>query len=378
LKLKSLFIGRVHIGIVSIIFIIGLSYVLLFYLHNITEQEVRKSLFDQQVQSQMEATKSISEHISSDLSLVMNMLDGLANSIYLQKGDLSGEGAKKIMEEKYDQFNTIVNRLFILDKDDVVTVILAPKRSDIFVGADFSFRDWVKETRSNLKPVFSDGFERIGTYRIFITYPIINRTSGEYIGLLGTSIPTVQFFAHYGNVDNINSQFLVAYNKNATLLANGASQDLVGEYFFGSEAQKLINYNEILNNLTRRLLAGKADYAVYDYGEGERLTTGNPILVNDESRYFIQVVTPTEEIYAHVGDVLFIQRIRMFSFLAGTTTAAIAVLILLLTKWNVILRKEVKRRTRELEESYDEMKAYLDTVLAELKRDATIKGKYKK
>jgi hypothetical protein len=377
LKLESLFVGRVHIGIVSIIFIIGLSYGLLFYLHNITEQEVRKSLFDQQVQSQMEATKSISEHISSDLSLVMNMLDGLANSIYLQKGDLSGDGAKKIMEEKYDQFNTIVNRLFILDKDDVVTVIFAPKRSDIFVGADFSFRDWVKETRSNLKPVFSDGFERIGTYRIFITYPIINRTSGEYIGLLGTSIPTVQFFAHYGNVDNINSQFLVAYNKNATLLANGASQDLVGEYFLAVRL-RLINYNEILNNSTRRLLAGKADYAVYDYGRGERLTTGNPIFVNDESRYFIQVVTPTEEIYAQVGDVLFIQRIRMFSFLAGTTTAAIAVLILLLTKWNVILRKEVKRRTRELEESYDEMKEYLDTVLAELKRDTTIKGKYKK
>lgn len=378
MKLENLFVGRVHIGIVSIIFIIALSYGLLFYLHNITEQEVRKSIFDQQVQRQMESTKSISEHISSDLSLVMNMLDGLANSIYLQEGDLSGDGAKKIMEEKYNQFNTIVNRLFILDKDDIVTVIFAPKRSDISVGADFSFRDWVKETRSSLMPVFSDGFERMGIYRIFITYPIINRTSGEYIGLLGTSIPTVQFFAHYGNVDNINSQFLVAYNKNATLLANGASQDLVGEYFFGSEAQKLINYNEILNNSTRQLLAGKADYAVYDYGKGERLTTGYPIFVNDDPRYFIQVVTPTEEIFTHVGDVLFIQRIRMFSFLAATTTAAIAVLILLLTKWNVILRKEVKRRTRELEESYDEMKVYLDTVLAELKRDATIKGKYKK
>jgi hypothetical protein len=74
---------------------------------------VKKSLFDQQVQHQMEATKSISEHISSDLSLVMNMLDGLANSIYLQKGDLSWDGAKKIMEEKYNQFNNIVNRLFI-------------------------------------------------------------------------------------------------------------------------------------------------------------------------------------------------------------------------------------------------------------------------
>jgi hypothetical protein len=62
------------------------------------------------------------------------------------------------------------------------------------------------------------------------------------------------------------------------------------------------------------------------------LATGNPIFVNDESRYFIQVVTATEEIYAQVGDILFIQRIRMFSFLAGTTAAAIAVLILLLTK----------------------------------------------
>jgi hypothetical protein len=378
LKLENLFVGRVHIGIVSIIFIIALSYGLLFYLHNITKQEVKKSLFDQQVQRQMEATKSISEHISSDLSLVMNMLDGLANSIYLQKGDLSGDGAKKIIEEKYNQFNNIVNRLFILDKDDVVTVILAPKRSDISVGADFSFRDWVKKTRSSERPVFSDGFERMGTYRIFITYPIMNRTSGEYIGLLGTSIPTVQFFAHYGNVGNINSQFLAAYNKNATLLANGASQDLVGENFFGREVQKFINHNKILNNLTQNLLAGNSGYAVYDYGKGERLTTGNPIFVNAEPKYFLQIITPTREIYAQLGDVLFIQRIRMFSFLAATTTAAIAVLILLLTKWNVILRKEVKRRTRELEESYDEMKEYLDSVLAELKRDATIKGKYKK
>jgi hypothetical protein len=153
---------------------------------------------------------------------------------------------------------------------------------------------------------------------------------------------------------------------------------LVGNNFFGYEIQEFINHNKILNNLTQNLLAGNSGYAVYDYGKGERLTTGYPIFVNAEPKYFLQIVTPTREIYAQLGDVLFIQRIRMFSFLAATTTAAIAVLILLLTKWNVILRKEVKRRTRELEESYDEMKEYLDSVLAELKRDATIKGPYKK
>ena len=62
----------------------------------------------------------------------------------------------------------------------------------------------------------------------------------------------------------------------------------------------------------------------------------------------------------------------MFSLLAGAA-AAIAVLIVLLIKWKVILRKEVKRRTKELDESYDEVKQYLDTVLSELKQNKPIK-----
>ena len=90
----------------------------------------------------------------------MNMLDGLTKSVYLQEGDHSGDGLKMLTEEKFKQFNTIVNRLLILDKDDVVTISLAAKRSDIFIGADYSFRVWVIETRTSLRPVFSDGFER--------------------------------------------------------------------------------------------------------------------------------------------------------------------------------------------------------------------------
>jgi hypothetical protein len=291
----------------------------------------------------------------------------------LQEGDFSSNKAQNLVEEHYDKFSSIINRLFILDNEDIATINLSPRRSEIFVGADFSFRNWVKETRENLVPIFSNGFERQGIYRIFITYPIINRTTDEYIGMIGTSIPTVEFFSHYGNVHDINSQFLVAFDKNATLLADGANKGLIGKNFFGEVAQKFINYNEILNNSTRRLLAGNSDYAVYDYGVGERLTTGYPIYINNEPKYFLQIVTPTEQIYSHLGDVLFVQRIQMFSLLAGAGAAAIAVLILLLIKWKVILRKEVKRRTRELEESYDEVKQYLNTVLAELKQNKPVK-----
>ena len=63
--------------------------------------------------------------------------------------------------------------------------------------------------------------------------------------------------------------------------------------------------------------------------------------------YFIQVVTPTTSIYSHVNEILLIERLKMFSLIAGTT-AAVIVLILLVLRWNRILGNEVKRRTREL------------------------------
>jgi hypothetical protein len=120
--------------------------------------------------------------------------------------------------------------------------------------------------------------------------------------------------ARYGNIYDINTKFLGAYDKNETILANGASRTLVGQSFFGDYPQKFINHNEILNNLTRNLLEGKATVGIYDYGKGERLTTGYPIFVNGNATFFIQVVTPTSQIYSVVNNVLSIQRIKMFSF----------------------------------------------------------------
>jgi signal transduction histidine kinase len=348
--MMSLFSGKVkEIGVISIISIILFSFGLLFYIQNITQTNIKVSLFEQQKQRQIESTKSISEHIGSDLNLVVSMLDGLANSFYLQD-DIYSDNTKKLVEEKYNQFTPVINRLFVLDKNDIVTISLAAKRSDIFIGADYSFRDWVKEIRNNLMPVFSDGFERQGIYRIFISFPIINRQTQEFLGIVGASIPSESFFAHYGNVEQIGSNFLVAYDKEGTMLANGISKSLVGQNFFGDYTQRFINRNTILNNLTRNLLAGNSGSAVYDYGQSERLTTQYPVFVNGNPTYFIQVVQPTSQIYSEINNQLFTERVKMFLLLAGTI-AAIGVLIIFLIKWNNTLDNEVKRRTRELNES---------------------------
>jgi signal transduction histidine kinase len=350
----NLFSGRVkEISIISIILIVIISYGLFFYLQNITEHSIRNSLFEQQKERQIQTTKAISQHIGSDLRLVMSILQGLADSAYLQQGALSGDKTIKLMQEKYTQANTLttVDGLFIADKDDIITSNIVSKGQKSFINIDISFRDYVKETRRTLTPTYSNGFEGIdGKYRIAMTCPIINRETGEYVGLVGAEIPTIPFFEYYGNVHDINSQFFVVFDRKATMVAVGASKDLVGKNFFEEHTQNFINHNPTLNSLTRSLLAGKSDYGVYDYGRGERLTTESPIFVNDLPIYFVQVVTPTKEIYSQIDNTLFTQRIETFTLLAGTT-AAIVALIIFLIKWSNTLQSEVKRRTKELDES---------------------------
>src|SRR5215212_1609151 len=343
--------GRVQkLGIISIILIVGTSYALFFYLQNITENNIKNRLFDQQKQKQLDSTKAISQHISSDLDAVMARLQGLANSAYLQNGLVSDNKTKRLMEENYHPINSIVDRLFLVDKNDIVKMNFVPPGQKNFLGTNISYINWIKQTQTEHKPVFSNGYLGLdGKYRIGMTYPIINRETGEYMGLIGVVMPT-ESFAKYGNIHNINSQFLVIYDRDATLLAVGASKTLVGKNFFGDYTQNFVNHNPILNNLTHNLLAGSSGSGVYNYGRGERLTTQYPIFINGIPTYFIQVVTPTASIYSQVNDILSTQRLETFTLLAGTT-AAIIVLIIFLIKWNSTLGNEVKRRTNELDES---------------------------
>jgi signal transduction histidine kinase len=352
---NSLFSGRIKgIGIISTILIIVISYGLFFYLQNITEENVKNSLFVQQRDRQIESTKAMGQHISSDLHWIMSILQGLSDSTYLQQGELYGDRVEKLMSERFDQINTItkVDGLFLADKDDIITYNKVAEGQRSFVNIDISFRDYVQQTRNTLRSVFSDGFEGIdGVYRIALTFPIINRENGQYIGMVGVEIPTVDFFARYANVYDVNSKFLVAYDGNANYIATPRIQFL-GKSFFDNEVQKFFNYSDIQNEYYRKVFAGQllGGYAVYDFGSGERLNTGYTMFLQGEPTYFVFIITPTSMIYSHINEVLFTERLKMFSLIAGTT-AAVLVLIILLIKWNNILNKEVKKRTEQLEET---------------------------
>jgi len=347
----------VLLGVISIIVIAIASYGLFFLLQYDNEKSIRESIFDQELERQIKSTNSISQHVSSDLRYITSVLQDLADSVYLQNENLSGDKVDKIVDEKFRQLKSVteVDGLLITDKDGIINVHKTSKGLKNFVNIDLSSKDYMKQTKSSLQPVYSNGFTGIdGKYRIAITYPIVSVIDGHYIGTAIANLPTIDYFKTYGNVENISSQFLVTFDKLGNLLAVGASKDLVGKNFFGNETQSFIDHNQVLNNLTHSMLAGNNGYALYNYGKGERLNTESPILVGTRPVYFLQVVTPTDRIYTTINSVLLSEGIKMFSLLTGTT-AAIIVLVIFLRKWYGMLQNEVRKRTRELNESNEKL-----------------------
>ncbi|HJT46785.1 MAG TPA: sensor histidine kinase [Nitrososphaeraceae archaeon] len=360
------FTGKAKIlAIIFIALIVGISYGLFFYLDNANEQDVRNRIFERKVADQIKATNALAGHIGTDLTLVVDNLRGLANSVYIQQGDVSSNTTRKLTEEAYNHLSNrenIIDRLVIVDKRGFETIGLVAKGQRSFAGTNVSSRPWVQETLTSRTPTLSNGFAGLdGNYRIAIGYPITNLQTGQYMGLIGALIPFETFLSQHGNIHNVNSEFLVAYDKNATILATASSKDLIGKNFFGGYVQQFIKYNEVLNNFTRNMLAGRPGYAIYNYGAGERLITGYPIYVNSKVAYFVNIVTPTSLIYSRINDVLFTERVKMFSLLAGTT-AAVVILIVFLIKWSV-LNEEVKRRGRDLEEANKELEAANEQLL---------------
>lgn len=103
--------------------VIAVSYFLLFYQQYIAEQNIRDRIFLDYRNNQIEITKALSEHVSSDLRLISSIIQGLSDSSYLQRGELYGDRVGNLIEKRFNQINNIskIDGLFIADKNNIIT-----------------------------------------------------------------------------------------------------------------------------------------------------------------------------------------------------------------------------------------------------------------
>ena len=271
------------------------------------------------------------------------------------------------LNHTYDLVKDKADRLYILNSSGVLTTSFAPPGEEKFLGRDFSFRGYVNQTMETKAPVYSEFFRGAdGINRITLTYPIletfvvrdddnntipINRanTSSDYLGLVAVSMPVSGIFERFGNIYDIDIQYLVGYDKNGTIMITPRSE-FIGKNFMNPEVQQVTDKSGVYNRIIKNLVNGTQDQGIYSTDLGERYTTAFPIVFNGNMAYGLAVVTPTDSIYNDINEIMSNERIQS-ALLFFAMVAGLVVVFILLRNWGRDLDKEVKKRTIQLDEA---------------------------
>jgi signal transduction histidine kinase len=323
------------------------------------EDSVRELLFEQQKQQQIENTKSLSKHVESDLDRVVMRLELLAREPTLQNGELTSHDTSTLLKQAESDINsqiTPIDTLGLLNSSNIL-VNISPDEYRKYIGLDRSQTEYVQEVNKNWQPYISSGFVgALGRYIIAIGVPITNLETGRHAGIITTAPFTTQFFERYGNILNINTQFIVALDKDAKYLT-AAPPQLVGKDFFAEEVQKLTNGNPDVYRLYENAVRfGEPGSAVFDTGVGEHFATAYPVVYGRQGQIMTVILSnPTAAIYSDIENALFVQKLQTIIILTAATSATSALIFFILRR-NAALERKVEERTTELRTANEQLR----------------------
>ena len=348
-------------SIVISILIFSLAFGLYFFSRGSAEDSIRELLFEQQKQEQIENTQSLSNRIESDLDRVVMRLELLAREPGLQKGELTSQETSTLLKQADTYINsriTPIDTLGLLNSSNIL-VNISPDEFRSYIGLDRSQTGYVEEVNKSWQPYISSGFAgALGRYIIAIGVPITNLETGSHVGIIATAPLTTKFFERYGNILNVNAQFIVALDRDGKYLT-AAPPELVGKDFFGEEVQNLMNGNPDVYKLYENAVrSGEPGSAVFDAGFGERFATAYPVVYGPQGQIMTVILsTPTAAIYSEIENALFVQKLQTIIILIAATSA-ISALIFFILRRNAALERKVEERTSELRTANEELRIH--------------------
>jgi signal transduction histidine kinase len=322
------------------------------------ENNVRELLFEQQKQRQIENTKSLGEQIESDLDRVVMRLQLLAREPALQNEELYTQEASNLIKQAESDINsqiTPIDTLGLLNSSNML-VNIAPDEYRKYIGLDRSQTEYVQEVNKSWQPYISSGFTgALGRYIIAIGVPITNLETGRHIGIITTAPLTVQFFERYGNILNINTQHILALDRNGKYLT-AATPELVGKDFFGEDVKELTKGNQDIYRLFENAVKfGQPASTIFDVGAGEHFATAYPVVYGGQGQVMTIILsTPTAAIYSEIENALFIQKLQTIIILTAAASAVSALIFFILRR-NAALERKIQERTSELRTANEEL-----------------------
>jgi len=209
--------------------LIGILIVSINYIQNETEKKIQESLIASTFERQQETTKRISMHISSDLELISEKIELTAS--LLGSGDFTTKPVLDSLMKLYDDLNskTSVGWIFILDEDGVVISSINPDGATVHKNKiDLSYRDYFIHTKTELEPYLTNGFLGINDIPLIISANPILNSDGKFIGMIGASLDTNNFFKQYGNSSDPSDDLFIVIGSDKNFITN-PNPDLVGK-----------------------------------------------------------------------------------------------------------------------------------------------------
>ena len=220
-------------------------------IYSIEEENLKRSVIENQIEIQEIVAKSISKNISSELELIIFELSLLARSNELQN-DIGTAESNQLIERTFNRINSISPTAQILALDQNFKVLSQVSHShNSFVGSTVrglpELIDSEKNVTESEPKILSISTLLFDEPEIAIIFPITDNTTNASVGLLLVTLASSEFFERHGNIYDIESQFLVVMDENHVLLIH-PNMDNVGKNFFGDEIQQSTNDNSILNS----------------------------------------------------------------------------------------------------------------------------------
>jgi signal transduction histidine kinase len=357
-KRSPLVILAVIVGIALVLSIFSYQYSILTSnkIRDIASQEVRSNAIIE--------VHGLTQTLGKQLQTVSALLQTLIPSPLIQN-DQDQKSAFVLFNSRQNSTNELTNFYMWLDRDGKIVWISNMNQSTYqkYRGTDLSYRPYFtvpKVTHTAYYSTLIDSNDKVP--RLYISYPIINSSTGIFKGVVVTGINVYTL----GNL--LKNQLFPQFNSTIGLLdRNGIilytnPQQYVGDYIFGNKFQSVLSSLlrppesiTLLNNLIRTSLQGST-------GAGDILANGKmstiayePVLV--KGQYFLTLYISAQHNLATDVSALIDQQ-RYFTMLIIAIIGAVAIIIAFLVfSWNKRLETVVYTRTAELKTANDSLAA---------------------
>ncbi|MGI0038476.1 MAG: sensor histidine kinase [Nitrososphaera sp.] len=343
--------------VASIVVIIAISFGAYYYYQVTNRRAINDVLFEQYKELQTGTAKSTAQSVGRSLELTMAGLSGLAATEPFQQGNFTSSEAGALLKQHFGRLGTVMDTLEIVDSSGTVVQQAGAQGIPDRTGQDLSASHYVQQVRFTRQPLYSEAqLGTDGSYRIFVNYPVINRETGNYLGMLSAGATAVSFFGQFGNTDDPDSGYIGVMDRRGTLLITpfeglagvGIFDDRIGEALSPDSLAKIRLH-------AAKLLAGNSTSLLLGTGSDERLVVGQPVVADGNPAYYVFTVNPTSTFYDAVEGLLFAESVNNFVLLASATGALI-VLAIVIIWWNAALEVKVRDRTRRLERAVEQLK----------------------